>query len=296
MTGSTRSTSRRCSDAATFEPYLTRRPRALLPQLGQTERPDKFAGALLDGCVGLLVDGLPMGYLLPTTFRLLMHTPEDEAHNYLLASALIVLRYFAFGAVADVSGAVRGRGDVPPGNDPGKAAAVGHPGKAAGAVFRAGDHSVHAHRLRAAAGGRTAASELHRSDGVDHRGAARGAVGGGREDREPRGNHRRGARGHRGLHAAESGAEQRRASAAAGTGAGGGACRTVRHSGNAGARDLVPVHDRQRRRCVYGPVCGQRAPGALAHAAAPAAAGQQVPSAGIRQRKPAAAEMRHTII
>lgn len=68
---------------------------ALLPQLGQTERPDKFAGALLDGCVGLLVDGLPMGYLLPTTFRLLMHTPEDEAHNYLLASALIVLRYFA---------------------------------------------------------------------------------------------------------------------------------------------------------------------------------------------------------
>ena len=78
-----------------LEPYLTRRPRALLPQLGQTERPDKFAGALLDGCVGLLVDGLPMGYLLPTTFRLLMHTPEDAAHNYLLASALIVLRYFA---------------------------------------------------------------------------------------------------------------------------------------------------------------------------------------------------------
>ena len=79
-------------------------------------------------------------------------------------------------------------------------------------------------------------------------------------------------------------------------GAGGGACRTVRHSGNAGARDLVPVHDRQRRRGVYGPVCGQRAPGALAHAAAPAAAGQQVPSAGIRQRKSAAAAMRHTII
>lgn len=78
-----------------LEPYLTQRPRALLPQLGQTERPDKFAGALLDGCVGLLVDGLPMGYLLPTTFRLLMHTPEDESRHYLLASALIVLRYFA---------------------------------------------------------------------------------------------------------------------------------------------------------------------------------------------------------
>lgn len=45
--------------------------------------------------MGLLVDGLPMGYLLPTTFRLLMHAPEDESHHYLLASALIVLRYFA---------------------------------------------------------------------------------------------------------------------------------------------------------------------------------------------------------
>lgn len=32
-----------------LEPYLTQRPRALLPQLGQTERPDKFAGALLVG-------------------------------------------------------------------------------------------------------------------------------------------------------------------------------------------------------------------------------------------------------
>lgn len=36
-----------------------------------------------------------MGYLLPTTFHLLMHAPEDESHHYLLASALIVLRYFA---------------------------------------------------------------------------------------------------------------------------------------------------------------------------------------------------------
>ena len=42
---------------------------------------------------GALSTWLPMGYLLPTTFRLLMHAPEDEAHNYLLASALIVLRY-----------------------------------------------------------------------------------------------------------------------------------------------------------------------------------------------------------
>ena len=64
---------------------------------------------------------------------------KDPARRDLIAGAA--------GAVADVSGAVRGRGDVPPGDDPGEAAAVGHPGKAAGAVFRAGDHSVHAHRL-----------------------------------------------------------------------------------------------------------------------------------------------------
>ena len=88
------STVSRSAAARPLRPYSSTL-RALLPQLGQTERPDKFAGALLDGCVGLLVDGLPMGYLLPTTFRLLMHAPEDETHNYLLASALIVLRYFA---------------------------------------------------------------------------------------------------------------------------------------------------------------------------------------------------------
>ena len=65
------------------------------PLLQYTERTDKFCQGLLSGQIGLLVDGLPMGYLLPTTFHLLMHAPEDESHHYLLASALIVLRYFA---------------------------------------------------------------------------------------------------------------------------------------------------------------------------------------------------------
>lgn len=77
-----------------LEPYLTQRPRALLPQLGQTERPDKFAGALLDGCVGLLVDGLPMGYLLPTTFQLLqeagLRLPNSIGQTVSIIGALLV--------------------------------------------------------------------------------------------------------------------------------------------------------------------------------------------------------------
>lgn len=78
-----------------LEPYLAGSPRSPFPQVGQTERPDKFAAALLDGRIGILADGMPIGYVLPATLNLLMHAPEDNSRHFLLASALTLLRYLA---------------------------------------------------------------------------------------------------------------------------------------------------------------------------------------------------------
>ena len=65
------------------------------PLLQYTERTDKFAQGLLSGRVGLLVDGLPQGYLLPVDLGYLMTSPEDEGMDYVSASFLRILRWGA---------------------------------------------------------------------------------------------------------------------------------------------------------------------------------------------------------
>lgn len=65
------------------------------PLLQYTERTDKFVQGLLSGRVGLLVDGLPQGYLLPVDLGYLMTSPEDEGMDYVSASFIRILRYGA---------------------------------------------------------------------------------------------------------------------------------------------------------------------------------------------------------
>ena len=60
-----------------------------------TQRTDKFCQGLLAGRVGLLVDGLPLGYLLPVNLGYLMQTPEDRGTDYISATCVRVLRYLA---------------------------------------------------------------------------------------------------------------------------------------------------------------------------------------------------------
>ena len=70
------------------------RPTAF-PLIQYTERTDRFAQSLLEGRIGLLVDGLPLGYLLPVDLGFLMTGAEDRSKDFLTASALRILRYVA---------------------------------------------------------------------------------------------------------------------------------------------------------------------------------------------------------
>lgn len=65
------------------------------PLLQYTERADTFCLGLLEGRVGLLVDGLPLGYLAPVDLKRLMASPEDLSRDYVTASCIRVLRYGA---------------------------------------------------------------------------------------------------------------------------------------------------------------------------------------------------------
>ena len=81
--------------AGDLEQYLADRPGSLFPRVGHTERPDRFARALLQGRVGLLVDGLPVGFLLPCTLPELMRVAEDRSRHAAVASALLLVRWGA---------------------------------------------------------------------------------------------------------------------------------------------------------------------------------------------------------
>lgn len=77
------------------EEYVTGSRATAFPLVQFTERPDRFCQGLLEGRVGLLVDGLPLGYLAPADLMSMMESPEDQGRDYVGASAVRMLRYLA---------------------------------------------------------------------------------------------------------------------------------------------------------------------------------------------------------
>ena len=89
---------------ATVEEYVTGSRATAFPLLQYTERSDRFCRGILEGRVGLLVDGLPLGYLVPVDLMFLMESPEDFGRDFVGASAVRVLRYLALLASLFVPG------------------------------------------------------------------------------------------------------------------------------------------------------------------------------------------------
>ena len=80
---------------ASVEELVTGSRKTAFPLVQYTEWADKFCAGLLDGRVGLLVDGLPLGYLAPADLGYLMESQEDWSRDFMTASCLRILRYGA---------------------------------------------------------------------------------------------------------------------------------------------------------------------------------------------------------
>lgn len=80
---------------AAVEEYVTGSRKTAFPLIQYTERTDKFCQGLLDGRVGLIVDGLPLAYLAPADLAYLMDSAEDRGRDFITASSVRVLRYLA---------------------------------------------------------------------------------------------------------------------------------------------------------------------------------------------------------
>ncbi len=77
------------------EEYVTGSRATAFPLMQYTERTDRFCQGILDGRVGLLVDGLPLAYLAPVDLGFLMSSSEDRSRDFLSASCIRILRYGA---------------------------------------------------------------------------------------------------------------------------------------------------------------------------------------------------------
>jgi hypothetical protein len=76
-----------------LEEYIVDEVDTAFPLIAYTERPDRFCSGLVGGRVGILIDGIPLGYLLPGTVGQFFRTSQDKSENWMVASALSVLRY-----------------------------------------------------------------------------------------------------------------------------------------------------------------------------------------------------------
>ena len=74
------------------ERALAAAPRSAFPQCLHTERPDVFIQGLLRGKAGILLEGVPVGLLLPASGPELLRVGEDEARHAPVQAALTVLR------------------------------------------------------------------------------------------------------------------------------------------------------------------------------------------------------------
>lgn len=80
---------------AGVEELITGCRRTAFPLIQYTERTDRFARELLEGKIGLMVDGIPLGYLLPVDVGFFMTSAEDRSKDYFSASWIRLLRYGA---------------------------------------------------------------------------------------------------------------------------------------------------------------------------------------------------------
>lgn len=76
-----------------LEEYVIDNKATSFPQVLFTERPDRFCNGLMDGRVGVLIDGLPMACLLPGDIALFLKAPQDRSNNYAIGTVLTIIRY-----------------------------------------------------------------------------------------------------------------------------------------------------------------------------------------------------------
>ncbi|WHH61620.1 spore germination protein [Petroclostridium sp. X23] len=82
-------------DAARIEQLISDRPHSIFPLVQLTERPDKVVSSILEGRVGIIVEGSPAVLLVPTTYPMLLQSVDDYYERWIISSVIRMSRYVA---------------------------------------------------------------------------------------------------------------------------------------------------------------------------------------------------------
>jgi len=82
-------------DAGYIEQLIEDNYLSPFPQVQSTERLDRVISALMEGRVAILLDGTPFVLIVPTTFNMLLQSPEDYYERWIPGTLVRILRYFA---------------------------------------------------------------------------------------------------------------------------------------------------------------------------------------------------------
>ncbi|MDG0811684.1 spore germination protein [Cohnella rhizosphaerae] len=78
--------------------YLAERmqdmPLSPFPTVQYSERPDTLAAALMEGRIGMMIDGTPQSLIVPVTFFSLMQSAEDYYQNFMASTWIRWIRLF----------------------------------------------------------------------------------------------------------------------------------------------------------------------------------------------------------
>lgn len=76
-----------------IEEAIVDRKTSPFPQVITTERPDKFCSTIVEGRVGLIIDGIPVTIVVPGTFGAFLQAPEDYSQSFIVNSIIRSMRY-----------------------------------------------------------------------------------------------------------------------------------------------------------------------------------------------------------
>lgn len=91
-------------NAGMLEQLIEDNPNSLIPTTLTTERPDRASSHLFEGKVAILIDGTPFAIVVPVTLHSLLHSPEDAALKWQVASAMRLIRFLAIGIATFLPG------------------------------------------------------------------------------------------------------------------------------------------------------------------------------------------------
>lgn len=83
-------------DAGYIEEMIDDAPLSPFPTIEYTERPERLAAEILQGRIGILVDGSPNALLAPAIFVHFLQSAEEYFERYTMATAVRLLRHFFF--------------------------------------------------------------------------------------------------------------------------------------------------------------------------------------------------------